>query len=106
MIKKILNSILSMTSMGILIGILAVAMAIATFVESANGATAAKALIYNARWFEVVIFLVFVNIAYNIFKYKLYKLKKLPVFLFHLAFLIIILGGGITRYIGFEGSMH
>ena len=92
--------------MGILTGILAVGMAVATFVESANGATAAKALVYNARWFELIILLTFINIAYNIFKYKLYVLKKLPVFLFHLAFLIIIIGASITRYVGYEGTMH
>jgi len=81
MVKKFLKNLMSMTSMGILVGILAVAMAVATFIESANGATAAKALIYNARWFELAILLTFINIVYNIFKYKLYELKKLPVFL-------------------------
>ena len=106
MIKEVLKKLFSMTSMGVLIAILAVGMAIATFIESANGATAAKALVYNAKWFEIIILLAFINIAYNIFKYKLYVLKKLPVFLFHLAFLIMILGATITRYIGYEGTMH
>ncbi len=106
MIKNVLKQLFSMTSMGVLIVILAIAMGSATFIENGSGITAAKALIYNARWFELAILLTFLNIFYNIFKYKLYVLKKLPVFLFHLSFLVIILGAGLTRYIGSEGSMH
>jgi len=108
MINKVLKQLFSMTSMGVLVAILAVAMAVATFIEAANGGNPvpAKALIYNARWFEIAIFLVFINIVYNIFRFKLYVWKKLPVFLFHVSFLIIILGAALTRYVGSEGSMH
>jgi len=38
----------------LLLLIFASAMAYATFVESAEGSTIAKNLVYNARWFEVL----------------------------------------------------
>jgi cytochrome c-type biogenesis protein CcsB len=39
-------------------------------------------------------------------KYKSYKKGKWSIFIFHIAFLIIAIGAGITRYIGYEGIMH
>ncbi|MCD6333464.1 MAG: cytochrome c biogenesis protein ResB, partial [Bacteroidales bacterium] len=105
MIKKITRFITSMPFMGILLLILAAAIAVATFIENAYGPVAAQGTIYQAWWFELAILLVFVNLAYNIFKYKLYTLKKLPLFLFHLAFLVIIAGAALTRFTGEEGMM-
>lgn len=37
---------------------------------------------------------------------KLYNLKRLPVFLFHMAFLVVIAGAAFTRFVGTEGIMH
>ena len=36
----------------------------------------------------------------------MYKKDKLPAFLFHIGFIVILLGSGITRYFGYEGIMH
>ena len=47
-----------------------------------------------------------VNLAYNIYRYRLVNFKKLPSLLFHVGFLVILLGAGITRYFGFEGIVH
>jgi len=103
--KKILNFLFSMPFMAFLLVVLAVSMAAATFIESSSGPVAAKAVVYNAWWFELAILLIFINILANIFKFNLWRLKKLPILVFHLAFLVIILGAGITRYIGEEGMM-
>ncbi|MFO7617261.1 MAG: cytochrome c biogenesis protein ResB [Bacteroidales bacterium] len=105
-VKKIADFIFSMAFMGIVVAILAVSMAVATFVESRAGTMAAQALIYQAWWFELAILLAFVNILASIIRLKLYNLKKIPVFIFHVSFLVIILGAAITRYIGEEGSMR
>lgn len=106
MIKKLLNQLFSMQVMGVLVILLAVAMAVATFIEDSSGAIAAKALVYNAWWFELAILITFISILLNIFKFKLYRINKLPVFLFHFSFLVIIIGAGITRYVSNEGTMH
>jgi cytochrome c-type biogenesis protein CcsB len=36
----------------------------------------------------------------------MYTFKKAPIFIFHVAFIIIIIGASITRYVGYEGTMH
>jgi hypothetical protein len=63
-------------------------------------------MVYNARWFELLLLFGLVNIIGVTIKSKLYKKTKLTIFVFHLAFAIIIIGAGITRYISKEGSMH
>ena len=76
----------------------------ATFIENDYGTQTAKALIYNARWFEFFLLYFILLLVYNIIKYKSYK-NKMSVFIFHMAFLVIAIGAIITRYIGYEGIM-
>jgi hypothetical protein len=85
--------------------IFGVSIAVATFIENDYGTESARAMVYNAWWFELVLLLGMINMLVNIFQAKLYQKKKLPSFLFHLSFAVIILGAAITRYIGFEGVM-
>ncbi|MCF8346671.1 MAG: cytochrome c biogenesis protein ResB, partial [Bacteroidales bacterium] len=91
---------------GILVLLMIIAMALATFVESAQGTNAAWALIYDTWWFELIFFLVLINLTGNIIRYKLYKRSKISVGIFHVAFILIIIGAGITRYFSQEGMMH
>jgi len=92
--------------MGVLFVVFAMAMAFATFYENDFGATAARSMVYNTWWFEWIMILMVINLIGQIFNYKLYKRKKLTILLFHLAFVLIIIGAGITRYFGFEGVVH
>lgn len=103
--RNFLNFILSTKFAGILLLLIAFVTGYATFIENDFGAIAAKAAVYNARWFEFIIVLTFINIAWNTFKTNLIKAKRYTVFAFHLSFLFIILGAGVTRYVGFEGMM-
>jgi cytochrome c-type biogenesis protein CcsB len=102
-IKKILFS--TKLTAGLLI-VFAVAIGAATFIENDYGTSAAKALVFNTKWLELILILLTVNLIGNIFKYKLFRLEKLATLTFHVALIIILIGAGITRYIGFEGSMH
>ncbi len=103
---RILKKLLFSTrTMGILLLIYAASMAIATFVENDYGTPVAKALIYNSTWFEVVMLLLIANFAGNIKRYRLYERKKWPLLVFHIAFILIFIGGAITRYISFDGEM-
>ena len=104
--KKILSFLAAPYLMGALFVILATAMGIATFVENDFGTVAAKALYYNTWWFEGVFVLLGINMLLNLIKPKLWKWSKLPVLLFHLAFIVIVIGAALTRYIGYEGMMH
>ncbi|RUM65242.1 MAG: cytochrome C biogenesis protein [Sulfurimonas sp.] len=104
--KHILSFISSMRTMAILMLIFAFSVGYATIVENDFGTMTAKAEIYNAQWFEVLLGLLALNLALNIHKHKMYTFKKAPIFLFHSGFLIILLGAAITRYAGYEGTMH
>ena len=97
--KKVASLLFSTRLTAILFIIFAAAMAISTFIENDYGTQTAKALVYNAWWFEMV------NFIGNIKKYDLLQRKKFSVLMFHLSFILIILGAGITRYIGYEGIM-
>ena len=92
--------------MAFLFLILAFAMAIATFIETGYGTPAARVLVYNAWWFELIWFLLAVNLIDNMWKFRQYKAKTFTMFMFHMSFLVIIIGAAITRYISFEGTMH
>ncbi|WP_196889522.1 cytochrome c biogenesis protein CcsA [Aureivirga sp. CE67] len=103
--KKILNILYSTRLMAVLFLVFAVAMGVATFIENDYGTQTAQALVYSTWWFELIMVLFMINFFGNIFKYKLYKKEKWVVLLFHLAFVLIIVGAGITRYMGYEGIM-
>jgi cytochrome c-type biogenesis protein CcsB len=102
-VKKILFSF--QTTLAYLL-IFIVSIAVATFIENDYGSDTAKALVYNAWWFELLLFLICVNFIGNIFIGKLFRKEKIPTLVFHIAFILIIIGAGITRYLGEEGMMH
>lgn len=84
----------------------ALSCAVATFVENDFGTPVAKALVYNALWFDILHLLLLINLIGIIFVYKLFSNKKFPSLLLHCAFIVILIGAGITRYFGLEGGMH
>ena len=92
--------------MGILFVIFAASMAAATFIENDYGSSAAYNFVYDTRWFELILFLLSVNLIGQMIIFKLYRKSKLTVFLFHLSFVLMITGAAITRYTGWEGSIH
>lgn len=106
MIKSLGKILFSTRTMGTMLLLYAFSMAMATFVENDYGTAVAKALIYNCWWFELVMVILVLNFIGNIGRYQLTQRKKWPLLVFHLAFIIIFIGGYITRYISFEGSMH
>lgn len=81
------------------------AIAIATFIESYESTQAAKLWVYNAKWFEILLAFLSVNLVANIFRYQMWRREKIAVLLFHISFIVIIIGAAITRYISYEGIM-
>ena len=103
---KVLRFLLTPAVMGVLFVLLATTMAAATFIENDFGADTARAMVYNARWFELLFLLLVINLAGQIIIYKLYRKEKITVMIFHLAFIVMVIGAAITRYTGFDGMMH
>ena len=93
------------TTLGLLV-IFAIAMGAATFIENSYDTPTSKILVYNAAWFETLMVLMILNFIGSIKRYHLLSWKKIPGFIFHIAFAVMIIGAGVTRYIGYEGRMH
>jgi len=91
---------------GLLVVIFAISIAYATFIENDYGTVTAKILVYNAKWFEILLFIMCVNLIGSIFTNKLIAKKRYPGVLLHFSFVVIFIGAAITRYYGYEGSMH
>jgi len=104
--KKILNILFSSKLTLILLLIFALGTGIATFIEDKYDTLAAQKIVYNARWFEVLMALLIINFIGNIRKYNLLSKKRFFGFIFHFAFVLLILGAGVTRYFGFSGTMY
>ena len=77
----------------------------ATFVESDHGTQASKAIVYNTWWFESLLVYMCLALIVNVFRYKMFAREKISILMFHLSFIIIIIGAAVTRYAGFEGLM-
>ena len=102
---KLLSILFSNRTTAALLILFSLAMGIGTFIESAHDTPTAKVMVYNAWWFELMIILLAANFVGNIKKYRLLRLEKWPILLLHISWILIIVGAGITRYIGNEGIM-
>lgn len=103
--EKFSKSFFSMRMMALAMFIFLIAIAVATFIESASGIQAAKILIYNALWFEILLVYLGMTLISNMFRYQMFKREKMALLAFHLSFLVILIGSGVTRFISFEGLM-
>ncbi|MEE8587965.1 MAG: cytochrome c biogenesis protein CcsA, partial [Sulfurimonadaceae bacterium] len=104
--KMILNFVGSMKMMAVLMLIFAVASGYATFIENDYGTMTAQAVVYKARWFELLLIVLAINLMINIVRFNMFQKKKFLILLFHVSFLVILIGAAVTRYYGFEGMMH
>ncbi|MFB1009747.1 MAG: cytochrome c biogenesis protein CcsA [Sulfurospirillum sp.] len=100
MLFKILSSYKTML---ILLFFLALGAAIATFVENDFGTTVARHYVYNAIWYEMLLSFGALNILLVL--YKTQMIKHLAKFTFHAAFILLLIGSGLTRYLGVDGVM-
>ncbi len=107
--NKIMKQIFSMLSstrlMAVLFIVYAAVLGIGTFIENEYNTDTARMVVYNAKWFEVIMVLFVINFIGNIKRYRLLSKEKWATLILHLAFILIIVGAGITRYISFEGVM-
>ena len=99
------NYLFSTRLMAVLFIVFAAAMGLGTFIESWYSTETARIWIYNTSWFEAIMLFFMINFIGNIGKYRLFRKQKLAVLTLHLAWIFIILGAFVTRYISFEGMM-
>ncbi len=99
--SRVFFSYIFVVSMLIVLG---VGAGVATFIENDYDAQTAKVLVYSALWYELVMLCLATSLAGIIYKRKMYK--KLGAFLFHIGFIVILIGAGVTRYYGYEGVIH
>jgi cytochrome c-type biogenesis protein CcsB len=90
----------------VLLLLFAVSMAVATFIENDHGTAVAVARVYEAWWFELIMAWLAVNFLMHIRQYRLFAPNRWPVGLFHVAFVIIVIGAGVTRYFSRSGVIH
>ena len=89
---KFFKVLFSGTFMGILLVVFAISIGYATFIENDFDATTAKMLIYNARWFELLMLLMVINFSGAIFTRQLYRKSKLNILVIHVSLVIILIG--------------
>ena len=102
----VLKNFFSMKAAIILLVFFGIFSGVATFIENDFGVETSWAVIYTSWWFELIQVALALILIYNIIRYKLFTRSKLPSFIFHLSFILILIGSGLTRYFGFEGSLH
>ncbi len=106
--KKIANILFSTRLTAVLFIVFAVAMATGTILDrnmETSPTPYTRQLIYNAWWFEAIMVFFVINFVGNVFRYKLHKKEKWATLILHLAFIFILVGAWITRYVGYEGMM-
>jgi len=104
--NRIIRNLFSMRIMSLGLFIFLFAIATATFLESIYDLQTAKLMIYNALWFELLLLYLSLCLVVNTFVYNMWSAKKIAMLLFHLSFILILLGAGVTRHFGYEGIMR
>src|SRR5690606_27135076 len=106
--KKLASILFSTRLTAVLFIVYAAAMVIGTFLDAGQDTSPTaytRNLIYNTWWFEAIMLIFVINFLGNIVKFRLYKKEKWATLTLHSAFIFILVGAGITRYISYEGMM-
>ena len=101
---KIFKLLFSYWMTFILLALLGIGAAVATFIENDFGASTDRILIYNNVWYEIVLTLTIINLIGVMANTKMIKDKAK--FIFHFSFVVILFGAALTRFYGYEGIMH
>ncbi len=103
--ERIAQEVFSMRMMVVALFVFLVSIGLATFVETVYDTQTAKIMVYNAGWFMWLLTYLSVGMIANIFRYRMFRAEKIATLTFHLAFIIMIIGAGVSRFWGFEGLM-
>ena len=104
MLAKTLKLFFSIQTTLVLLAILGIGAAVATFIENDYGSSTARVEVYYSWWYLAALWLAGFNLAGIIWRRKMWRHP--PRFLFHSAFLLIGIGAAVTHYWGAEGILH
>lgn len=104
-LKKLMDRLFSTSAAGLYILLFAASIGVATFVENDFGTSSAQKMIFKTHWFETILVLFGISLIVNIFRYRMVQQKKWGNLTFHAAMVVILIGAGVTRYFGSEGTM-
>jgi len=90
--------------LALLFAFVIVVLAYATFLQQAGGAGYAAGRVYHSWWFFLLWALLAVISAAVIAGRRLWR--RVPLFLLHVSFLVILLGAAVTYFTSKDGSMH
>ena len=102
---KFANQFFSMRMMAIAMVMFFVAIGGATLLESTYDTQTSKLYVYNATWFNLLLTYLAMNLIANIIRHRMIQMRKWGSLIFHVSFLIILVGAAITRFASFEGMM-
>lgn len=89
----------------IILGVFAIAIGAATFIEAKAGTTGARVLVYNALWFELLLGLLVLNLAISLFHHWPIQIRQIGYLTTHVGFIVVLVSAAVTRYFGYEGTM-
>lgn len=84
--------------------LVAIASGVGTFIESFyGGRDAAYDQVYAARWFEIILGIIVLNLSLVFVKRMPYSPRQWGSALIHLSIIVILVSSAITRFYGYEG---
>jgi hypothetical protein len=104
--KYLWNILISSKFSMLLLAVFIIIIGSATFIENTYDTVTAQQFIYKAVWFELLMLALVVLYSAMMFRKELFHKEKIPQLVFHFSFVVLFIGGGITRYFGFEANMH
>ncbi|MBI3924827.1 MAG: cytochrome c biogenesis protein ResB [Armatimonadetes bacterium] len=89
----------------VLLGVLAVVLAVATFYESIYDASTARRLVYGSWWFYMFLMLLGVNVLLSLVSRFPWKRNQAGFVLAHVGIITLLLGSLATRIWGIDGQL-
>lgn len=104
--KKFADILSSFRLMVILLAMLVVSLASATWIEKVWGTQMARDVVYHSPVFFMLLLLIVVNFFMCASRHRLLTGKRFGLVMTHSAFVVIIAGAAVTHFFGEEGVMY
>ncbi|QOY51865.1 cytochrome c biogenesis protein ResB [Candidatus Sulfurimonas baltica] len=90
----------------VFVAIYALSIATGTFIENTSSHGVAREYVYDTLWFWTLQGILALFLLVAIFRAKMYQFKKLGLFLFHISFLIILVGAFLSKNYGYKEDLY
>ncbi|MCK4342307.1 MAG: cytochrome c biogenesis protein ResB [Phycisphaerae bacterium] len=104
-LRSVLQALGSLWFAAVLLVLLLVAMACATVFESAHGTNQALAVFYHSWWFEVLLWLLGVNVLSALALRFPFSSRQIGFVLAHVSILVTFGGALVTKHFGVDGQV-